>query len=260
MERFCVSKFELEIKVAYFLFSLYTNYRIYEKGDKFMEENEVKTLPTENKLFGKTFFWMFLGLIGSAIIAWYTYSSGLYINIVYEGYFNALLIMELLAVLLFSLLFRKLPPIVVGILYFVYAGLNGVTLCVIFAVFELSSIVTLFIASALIFGVLSLIGYKTNKDLSSWRTYLNVFLIIGLVLSIVNLFIFKSSMFDLILDWVILAVFFGVTIYDINKIKALQTESNIDHEKIYIYCAMQLYLDFINIFLRILSIFGKRKN
>lgn len=225
-----------------------------------MEENEVKTLPTENKLFGKTFFWMFLGLIGSAIIAWYTYSSGLYINIVYEGYFNALLIMELLAVLLFSLLFRKIPPVVVGILYFVYAALNGVTLCVIFAVFELSSIVTLFIASALIFGVLSLIGYKTNKDLSNWRTYLNVFLIIGLILSIVNLFIFKSSMFDLILDWVILAVFFGVTIYDINKIKALQTESNIDHEKIYIYCAMQLYLDFINIFLRILSIFGKRKN
>ena len=89
-----------------------------------MEENEVKTSLTENKLFGKTFFWMFLGLIGSAIIAWYTYSSGLYINIVYEGYFNALLIMELLAVLLFSLLFRKLPPVVVGILYFVYAGLN----------------------------------------------------------------------------------------------------------------------------------------
>ena len=67
-------------------------------------------------------------------------------------------------------------------------------------------------------------------------------------------------MFNLILDWVILAVFFGVTIYDINKIKMLQSESNIDQEKIYIYCAMQLYLDFINIFLRVLSIFGKRKN
>ena len=67
-------------------------------------------------------------------------------------------------------------------------------------------------------------------------------------------------MFDLILDWVILAVFFGVTIYDINKIKALQLEPDINQEKIYIYCAMQLYLDFINIFLRILSIFGKRKN
>ena len=128
------------------------------------------------------------------------------------------------------------------------------------SVFELNSIIFLFIASALIFGILSLIGYKTNKDLSNWRTYLNVFLIIGLILSLINIFIFKSSMFNLILDWVILAVFFGVTIYDINKIKMLQSESNIDQEKIYIYCAMQLYLDFINIFLRVLSIFGKRKN
>ena len=225
-----------------------------------MEENEVQNMPTENKLFGKTFFWMFLGLLGSALIAWYTYSSGLFYTILLENSFTGLLIIELIAVLLFSLLFRKLPPIVVGILYFVYAALNGVTLAVIFAVFELNSIITLFIASALIFGVLSLIGYKTNKDLSSWRTYLNAFLIIGLVLSLINLFFFDSYLLDLILDWFILAVFFGVTVYDINKIKALQLETNIDQEKIYIYCAMQLYLDFINIFLRILSIFGKRRN
>ena len=224
-----------------------------------MEENEVKNM-TENKLFGKTFFWMFLGLLGSAIIAWYTYSSGLYFQILVDNSFTGLLIIEVIAVLLFSLLFRKLPPLIVGILYFVYAMLNGVTLSVIFAVFELTSIATLFIASALIFGVLGLIGYKTNKDLSSWHTYLNVFLIVGLILSIVNLFIFKSSMLDLILDWVILVVFFGVTIYDINKIKALQLEPDINQEKIHIYCAMQLYLDFINIFLRILSIFGKRRD
>ena len=225
-----------------------------------MEENEVQNMPIENKLFGKTFFWMFLGLLGSALIAWYTYSSGLFYTILLEDSFTGLLLIELVAVLLFGLLFRKLPPIVVGILYFVYAALNGVTLSVIFAVFELNSIITLFIASALIFGVLSLIGYKTNKDLSSWRTYLNVFLIIGLVLSLINLFFFDSSLLDLILDWFILAVFFGVTVYDINKIKALQLEPDIDQEKIYIYCSMQLYLDFINIFLRILSIFGKRRN
>ena len=225
-----------------------------------MEENEVQNTPVENKLFGKTFFWMFLGLLGSALIAWYTYSSGLFFEILLTDSFTGLLIIELVAVLLFSFLFRKLPPIVVGILYFIYAALNGVTLSVIFAVFELNSIITLFIASALIFGILSLIGYKTNKDLSKWGTYLSVFLIIGLLLSLINLFFFKSSLFDLILDWVILAIFFGVTIYDINKIKALQLEPDIDQEKIYIYCAMQLYLDFINIFLRILSIFGKRRN
>lgn len=225
-----------------------------------MEENEVQNMPIGNKLYGKTFFWMFLGLLGSALIAWYTYSSGLFFTIALEGSFTGLLLIEVIAVLLFSFLFRKLPPVVVGILYFIYAALNGVTLSVIFAVFELNSIITLFIASAVIFAVLSFIGYKTNKDLSKWGTYLSVFLIIGLLLSIVNLFFFKSSLFDLVLDWIILLIFFGVTVYDINKIKALQAEPNIDQEKIYIYCAMQLYLDFINIFLRILSIFGKRRN
>ena len=215
---------------------------------------------TENKLYGKTFFWMFLGLLGSAIIAYYTYASGLFVNIVMEGYFYTLLIIELGGVFLFSLLFRKLPATVVGILYFVYAMLNGVTLSVIFAVFELSSIIYLFVISAFIFAVLGLIGYKTNKDLSSWSPYITVFLIAGIVLSFINLFIIKSSMLDLAIDWFVLALFCLITIYDINKIKMLQQIPEINQEKIYIYCAMQLYLDFINIFLRILSIFGKRRN
>ena len=215
---------------------------------------------TQNKLFGKTFFLMFLGLLGSAIVAWYTYSSGLFLNIVLQGGFSVLLILELVAVLLFSFLFRKLPPVVVGILYFVYSMLNGVTLATVFAVYELSSVIYLFVISALVFGVFAIIGYKTNKDLSSWGPYITVFLIAGIILSIINLFIIQSSGFDLFVDWLILALFCGVTIYDINKIKMLQNVPDIDQEKIYIYCAMQLYLDFINIFLRILSIFGKRKN
>lgn len=222
-----------------------------------MGEND---LTQQNKLLGKTFFWMFLGLLGTAIVAWYTYSSGLFISIILEGYFNILLIAELIAVILFSFLFKKLPPVIVGILYFVYSMLNGVTLSTIFVVFELTSIVYLFVVSAIIFGVLGLIGYKTNKDLSSWHSYLMIFLIAGVILSFINLFIIKSSTFDLILDWLILALFFGVTIYDINKLKLLQSDETMPQEKIHIYCAMQLYLDFINIFLRILSIFGKRRN
>ena len=225
-----------------------------------MEENISNQQPiSENKIFGKTFFWMFLGLLGSAIVACYTYYSGLFIDIVLGDYFNWLLILELVVVLVFSLLFRKMSPTVVGILYFVYAMINGVTLSVIFAVFELSSILYLFVISALIYGVLGLIGYNTKSDLTSWRPYLTVFLIAGIVLSIINLFM-QNSTFELFLDWAILILFFGITIYDINKIKLLQQDSNIVSEKIHIYCAMQLYLDFINIFLRILSIFGKRRN
>lgn len=137
--------------------------------------------------------------------------------------------------------------------------INGVTLSTVFAVYELYSIIYLFVISALVFGALGFIGYKTNKDLTSWRPYITVFLIAGIVLSLINL-ILKNPGFDLFIDWLILALFCGVTIYDINRIKLLQQEPEINQEKIHIYCAMELYLDFINIFLRILSIFGKRKN
>ena len=216
-------------------------------------------MDTETKLIPKTFFWMFLGLLGTAIIAWYTYSSGLFLRLIIEGYWSMLLIIEVIVVLLFSFLFRKLSSTIVGILYFVYAAINGVTLSTIFYLFELNSIVYLFVAAAVLFGILALIGYKTNADLSRWHTILFTVLIIGLILSIVNLFV-GNSMLDIAIDWLILLTFFGITIYDMNKIKNLQYEDGIDQEKLYIYGAMELYLDFINIFLRILSLFGKRRD
>lgn len=214
---------------------------------------------TENKLLGKTFFWMFLGILGSAIVAWYTYSSGLFLQLAMKGTFGIILIVELVVVLLFSFLFRKLPPVAVGILYFIYSMVNGVTLSTIFYLYELNSIIYLFGISALIFAALAFIGYKTEADLTSWRPYITVFLIAGIVMSLINLFL-KNSMFDLIIDWFVLALFCGVTIYDLNKVKMLESEVETGDEKLHIYCAMQLYLDFINIFIRILSIFGKRKN
>ena len=138
--------------------------------------------------------------------------------------------------------------------------INGVTLSVVFVVYELSSIVSVFIISALVFGILGFIGYKTNRDLNSWGTYIIVFLIAGIVLSLLNLIVFRSSVLDIAIDWLILILFCGATIYDINKIKVLQEAADINQDKIHIDCAMQLYLDFINIFLRILSLFGKSKD
>ena len=213
----------------------------------------------QNNLISKTFFWMFLGLLGSAVIAWYTYASGLYIDIIFKGYFNILLFLELVVVILFSWLFRKLSPTIVGILYFLYSMINGVFLSVIFIVFELSSVVWLFIASAVLFGGMAFFGYKTNKDLSNWRTLLFGVLIIGLILSLINIF-FGNSMLDIIIDWVILLVFFGITAYDMNQLKQLQYDEGLDKNKLHIYGAMQLYLDFVNIFLRVLALFGKRRD
>lgn len=102
-------------------------------------------------------------------------------------------------------------------------------------------------------------GYTTNKDLSKFGTVLFAALIVALILTIVNLFA-GSEPLDLFLDWAILLIFAGLTVYDMNKIKYMSENYGIDQEKVAIYGAMQLYLDFINMFLRILEIFGKRRN
>ena len=212
-----------------------------------------------NSVLTSTFFRMFLGLLASAIAAIYTYSSGLYIKILLGPGFGILAVAEIAVVLIFSLLFKKLSPTAVTVLYFAYAFLNGFTLSVIFVAYQLTSIVYAFFGTAALFGILAFIGKNTTKDLSQFGTILTVALLVGIVLTIINLFI-GSSMLDIVLDWAILFVFFGLTVYDTQKIVRMQEEGLVEDEKLYIYGAMELYLDFINIFLRILSIFGKRRN
>ena len=214
---------------------------------------------TTNKFFTKTFFWMFLGLIGTAIVAAYTYYSGLWEKFAFSNAIYIIAIVEVVVVLVLGLLFRKMSPTVAGIFYFLYAFLNGVTLSSIFALYELNSIIIIFAATSAIFGILALIGYKTNKDLSDWRNILYTMLIVGVIASILNLFM-QNSTLDLVLTWALLIVFFGVTIYDMNKLKQLSTDPELNQEKLYIYGALQLYLDFINIFIRLLRLFGKSRD
>ena len=231
--------------------------------DYYDASNEINNDPIQtmdmNGVLSNTFFRMFLGLLASGITAAFAYYSGLYIPLILSNGFFYLAIAEVIVVLVFSLMFRKLSPTAVTVLFFAYAFLNGFTLSVIFAAFELSSIVYAFFGTAALFGALAFLGYKTEKDISSWGTVLTVALVIGLVLTVINLFL-RSSALDIALDWAILAIFFGLTVYDMNKIKRMGEEGFCESEKLYVYGAMELYLDFINIFLRVLSLFGKRRN
>ena len=221
-------------------------------------ENENTQVSLKN-VISKTFLWMFMGLFATALVAWYTYSSGLFITILTEGMFNVLLIVEVVVVLLFSLLFRKLPPLGASILFFIYAVINGISLSVIFEVFELNSIVLVLVAAALIFAILAYMGYRTNKDMTKLGNICMVALLVGVIVSIINIFL-KNSIVDIVLDWFILILFFGITAYDMNKIKMMADDPSIDLDKVHIYGAMELYLDYINIFLRLLSIFGKSRD
>lgn len=224
----------------------------------FNDSDAIRTMDT-NSVLTNTFFRMFLGLLASAVTAIYTYYSGMYIDIVMNGAFYGLAIAEVVVVILFSLLFQKASPTIVTIMFFGYAFLNGFTLSVIFAAYELTSIGYAFAATATMFGILAFIGYKTDKDLSNWGTTLSVALIVGLILTVINLFL-RHTMFDIVLDWAMLLLFSVLTIYDMNKIRAMHDAGFCDDEKLYVYGAMELYLDFINIFLRILKFFGKSKN
>lgn len=213
----------------------------------------------QNNFIFRTFVWMIAGLLVTAACAWFTYASNLFWYFLYENTFTVLLIAELVVVVLFSFLFRKLPPLAVGILYFAYAVLNGVTLSVIFAVYQMSSIVLLFLAGAALFGGFALYGFRCKSDLSKWGPLLMITLIIAIVMSLVNIFLLKSSFMEVFIDCAVSFLFFGITVYDMNMIKQFSSAAMENSQKLYIYGAMQLYLDFINIFLRLLALFGKKK-
>ena len=223
------------------------------------EYNEVRTGSDIKNVLAKTILWMFLGILGTAIVAVFTYTSGLAESFVFNGTYALICIAELAVVLIFSLLFRKLSPTAVTVLFFAYAMISGVTLSTIFYIYELSSIVIALFGSAGVFGALAYAGYKTDKDISSMGNILMIGLIVGLILSIINIFM-ASTMLEIVLNWAILAIFLGFTLYDMNKIKMILSSNEYEEDKVAIYGAMELYLDFINIFLRILAIFGKHRD
>lgn len=228
----------------------------YDEGP--IVQEQVHSGSNVNEFLTKVFFRMFLGLLATAIVAAYTYYSGLLEDVISSGGFFAIIIAELIVAIAFSLGFRKFSAGVVTALFFVYSLLTGVTFSCIFAVFELESIAYVFLGTAAVFGVMAYIGKTTTKDLTKFGTILMVALIVAIVISLINLFV-GNSFLDIVLDWVIIAIFMGFTVYDMNKILNLRDGGYADEEKLYVYGAMELYLDFINLFIRLLSIFGKSR-
>ena len=144
-------------------------------------------------------------------------------------------------------------------MFFAYAILNGLTLSTIFIAYDIGTIFYAFGSTTLLFGALALYRYVNKKDMSKFGTILLVGLLVGIVVSVINLFV-GSSLIDIALNWVMLAIFCGLTIFDIQKIKRIGEYGEHEREKLYVYCAMDLYLDFINIFLRLLQIFARRRD
>lgn len=206
-------------------------------------------------IFVKVFAWMFLGLL-------VTFGTGYFVstneNMLYsifsKGYYWIFIIGELAAVIFLSARIRKMKPMTAKIVFLLYAFLTGLTFSTIFVVYALESIMSVFLIAACIFGVFALIGYFTKADLTKLGTYLLMGLI-GIILCVfVNIFLGNNT-FDIVISIISIIVFLGFTAYDMQKIKALEYE--MEEDNVAIYGALQLYLDFINIFLDLLRLFGR---
>ena len=175
--------------------------------------------------------------------------------------FFGLLIGEVLLVGYLISMINKLSAQTAGIIFTGYAALNGLTLAVVFIVYTSASIATTFFVTAGTFAIMSIYGYYTKKDLTSWGNLLFMALIGVIIASVVNFFM-QSEMLYWLITYAGVFVFVGLTAYDTQKIKRMAVASEVGSEqeaKGAIVGALMLYLDFINLFLLLLRLLGDRK-
>jgi len=211
------------------------------------------------EVIAKSFLFMFAALL---ITAYAAYSSTSYM-LPWLAQGNNLYILfgaEIAIVILSNLTIHMNKPILTAMLFTAYSFLTGATLGIIFLLYTTASVVTIFLVTAGIFGVMAVYGLITKADLSGLGNILLMGLIGIIVISLVNLFIFKSDMADTVISAVGVLIFVGLTAYDTQKIKkSVEYSTSENVLTLALSGAFELYLDFINIFLKLLRLFGKRK-
>lgn len=211
----------------------------------------------------RVYGWMALGLLITAVTAVLVTQSEALLRIILSPFMFVLFIGELLVVLAISAGINRISATVAAVLFLLYAFINGLTMTFIFFAYTQSTIWLAFGTTAALFGVLSVIGYTTKEDLSKWRGILMMGLVALIIGSVANLF-FANSTVDWILTYAGLLLFIALTVYDTNRIKGMALAAagrgQVDFVgKVGVLGALILYLDFINLFLRILRIFGRRR-
>ncbi len=215
----------------------------------------------QRTLMQRVFLWMFAGLGLTGLAAYMTIDN----NWVYslaenQGLFWGLVIAELALVWGISGMINRMSFITATALFALYSTLNGVTLSLILLVYTTESVVTTLFVTAAMFGSMALYGYTTKRDLSSWGSILMMALVGLIIASVVNIFL-GSSMMGFVISIIGVVLFVGLTAYDVNRIKAMFAdvyEDGEDVKKASLLGALSLYLDFINLFLYLLRLFGRR--
>lgn len=216
--------------------------------------------PMVSKVMRKTFGWMTMCLLITALTAMGVVNSGLFYQIASSGAMWLLIIAELVLVFVLSARINKMSVTTATLMLIVYSALNGVTLSFIFLAYSLGSIAKTFFITTGMFGVMALVGATTKRDLSKMGSILFMALIGLIIASLVNIFLHSSG-----LDWIIsligVVLFTALTAYDVQRVKRLATESDLYDDtqvgRLAVISALSLYLDFINLFLYLLRFFGR---
>ena len=215
-----------------------------------------------NSLLRNVYLWMTAGLVLTAVVAYVIGSNEQLLSRIYSsGIFYMLVIAQLVIVFMLTLMVQKMSTTSAIIWFAVYSVCTGAMLSAVVAIYAKAVISRAFLTTALMFGGMSIYAMTTKRDLSRMGNIL-VMALIGMVLaSLVNLFLQSEALYYA-LSYVGVALFCGLTAWDTQKIIRLNDEygADIDEDtfvKLSIICALQLYLDFINIFLYLLRIFGR---
>jgi FtsH-binding integral membrane protein len=216
----------------------------------------------QRSILGQVYAWMCAGLLVTSAVAAYTASSPAALNLIYGNPFTIwiLFIAQIGLVIGLSAAIERISPGAAVALFVAYAALNGLTLSAILLVYTRTSIAQAFLASAATFGVMSLYGYTTRRDLSTVGNLLVMALIGLLIGSVINLFWANSALYW-VLTYLGIAIFIGLTAWDTQQIKLMSQQAQDDTaaRRVAIIGALKLYLDFINLFLLFLRIFGVRR-
>ena len=211
-----------------------------------------------NSIYSKVFLWMFIGLLVTFGTGYYLSTNpGLLFNLYSSGFHYILYILEFVIVIVLTSRLSKMSSQTAKVLFLVYSFITGLTFSSLFFVYSLQSIMYVFLISAVLFLIFAYIGKTTSIDLTKMGSIL-IMILLGLVLvSIVNMFI-GSTALETVLSYVFVILFFGITAYDMQRLKDYR--QFYEEDKAVILTALQLYLDFINIFIELLKLFGKNRD
>jgi hypothetical protein len=214
---------------------------------------------TEQNYLSKVFLWMFIGLFITFITGVTVSGNANALETVFStGGYWIIIIAEFITVIVLSSKITKMSPTGAKLGFIFYSFLSGLTFSSIFVVYKIPYIISIFLITSIVMLIFSVIGAKTKVDLSKFGIYLCMALIGVVIASIINMFV-GSEAFDLGITVICLLIFFGFVAYDVQKIKRFYL-TDPTNENLAILGALELYLDFINIFIDLLRLFGDSNN